>query len=78
MSTAPGINLATAWEIVADTYGDRLAVRHGDVARDWARFEDRAARLAGTLAAAGVGAGDNVACALYNSNEYLEAEFAAF
>lgn len=78
MSTAPGINLATAWEIVADTYGDRLAVRHGDVARDWARFEDRAARLAGTLAAAGVGAGDNVACALYNGNEYLEAEFAAF
>ena len=73
-----GINLATAWEVVADTHGDRLAVQHGEIERDWSTFENRAARLAGTLAAAGVGAGDNVACALYNGNEYLEAEFAAF
>ena len=38
----------------------------------------RAARLAGAFADVGIGAGDNVACALYNGNEYLEAEFAAF
>lgn len=73
-----GINLATAWEIVADTHGDRLAVQHGDVARSWSEYDARAARLAGALAAAGIGAGDNVACALYNGNEYPEAQFAAF
>ena len=73
-----GINLATAWEVVADNHGDRLAAQHGDVARTWTEFDDRAARLAAALEADGIGAGDNVACALYNGNEYVEAEFAAF
>jgi len=73
-----GINLATAWEVVADNHGDRLAAQHGDVARTWTEFDDRAARLAAALEADGVGTGDNVACALYNGNEYLEAEYAAF
>ncbi len=73
-----GINLATAWEVVADNHGDRLAAQHGDVARTWTEFDDRAARLAAALEADGIGAGDNVACALYNGNEYLEAEYAAF
>ncbi len=72
------INLATAWELVADRHGDRLALQHADTTRTWAEFEDRASRLAGALAGLGIGAGDNVACALYNGNEYLEAEFAAF
>ncbi len=72
------INLASAWEIVADLHGDRLALRCGGTARTWTEFEARSARLAGALAEVGIGAGDNVACALYNGNEYLEAEFAAF
>lgn len=71
-------NLASTWEVIADHQPDRLALHCGGVSRSWREFDDRAARLAGALAAAGVGAGDNVACALYNGNEYLEAEFAAF
>lgn len=73
-----GINLATAWEVTADNHGDRLAVQNADVARSWTEYDDRAGRLAGALEADGVGAGDNVACALYNGNEYPEAQFAAF
>lgn len=71
-------NLASAWESIADHRGGALAVHCGDVSRSWTEFEARAARLAGALGAVGVGAGDNVACALYNGNEYMEAEFAAF
>ena len=71
------LNLASAWEIVADRAGDRLAVHCGGVSRNWAELADRAARLAKALSEVGVGAGDNVAIALYNGNEYIEAEFAA-
>jgi fatty-acyl-CoA synthase len=72
------LNLASVWETIADHRGEALALHCGGVARTWSEFEARAARLAGALAAAGIGAGDNVACALYNGNEYIEAEFAAF
>lgn len=64
--------------MIADHAGDRLALCHGDTKRSWTEFESRSARLAGALAEAGVGAGDNVALGLFNGNEYLEAEFAAF
>jgi acyl-CoA synthetase (AMP-forming)/AMP-acid ligase II len=72
------MNLASAWEAVADHRGEALALHCGGVSRTWAQFEQRAGRLAGALSGAGIGAGDNVACALYNGNEYMEAEFAAF
>ena len=72
------LSFATAWEVVADTRGDRLALYNGGVSRTWAEFDDRAARLARALSDAGVDAGSNVALALYNGNEYMEAEFAAF
>jgi len=72
------INLATAWEAIADHRGGALALHCGGVSRTWTEFEQRAGRLAGALHAAGIGAGDNVACALFNGNEYIEAEFAAF
>lgn len=80
-SSAPGpstINLASAWEVIADHRGDALALHCGGVSRTWTEFEQRTARLAGALSAVGIGAGDNVACALFNGNEYMEAEFAAF
>lgn len=70
-----GLNLATAWEAVADHVGDRLALRHGAVTRSWTEFDTRAARVAGALAGVGIGPGDNVALGLYNGTEYLEAEF---
>jgi len=72
------MNLASVWERIADHQPDALALASGAVTRTWADFENRSARLAAALGAAGVGPGDNVACALYNGNEYLEAEFAAF
>lgn len=72
------MQLATVWEAIADHRGDALALHCGGVSRSWSEFEDRAARIAGALTDAGIGAGDNVALALYNGNEYMEAEFAAF
>lgn len=75
---ADTMNFASVWEVIADHRGDALALHCGDISRSWREFEDRAARLAAALDRAGIGAGDNVACALYNGNEYLEAEFAAF
>ena len=71
-------NLATAWETIADHRGGSLALHCGGVSRSWTEFEARSARLAGAFAGVGVGTGDNVACALYNGNEYMETEFAAF
>ena len=82
MSSTPQVstsfNLASAWEVIADHRGDALALHCGDVSRTWSAFEHRSARLAGALAGVGIGIGDNVALALYNGNEYMEAEFAAF
>ncbi|HEV8296769.1 MAG TPA: AMP-binding protein [Acidimicrobiales bacterium] len=71
------LNLATAWEAVARTVPDQPAARCGTVVRPWWEFEERAARLASGLQAAGVRAGSKVAIALYNGIEYLETEFAA-
>jgi len=72
------VNFATIWEGVADAIPDRPAASHGFDAHDWRTFEQRSARLAGALDAAGVGADDKVALFLYNGFEYEEAQFAAF
>lgn len=73
-----GLNLASVWEAIAARQGDAPALFCGTTERSWSQFEQRSARLAAVLADAGVGPGDNVACALYNGTEYLEATFAAF
>jgi len=70
-------HFATIWETVADSYGDQTALIHGETARNWAEFDDRAARLASAFLDAGVQAGDTVAIDLYNCSEYLEVFFAA-
>jgi fatty-acyl-CoA synthase len=69
-------NLATIFESVADTVGDRVALVNGSNRRTWTAFDDRAARLAAALAGAGLGPNSKVAQYLYNSNEYSEAVFA--
>ena len=48
----------------AQVYGNRLAVVHGAVRRTWAQTYERAQRLAGALAAAGIQRGDTVASLL--------------
>jgi acyl-CoA synthetase (AMP-forming)/AMP-acid ligase II len=72
------LNLATAWEAIADAIPQRAALRHGSAVRTWAELDDRAARLTSFLGAHGIGHDDKVALALYNGNEYVETEFAAF
>ena len=54
----------------------RTAVIHGDRRVSYADFHTRARRLAGALAAAGVGAGDTVAIMAPNTPEMLEAHYA--
>lgn len=72
------LNFATIWEGIADAVGDADAVAHGAETRDWATFENRAARLANALRSFEIGSNDKVAFYLYNGFEYQEAQFAAF
>src|SRR5487761_1019326 len=71
------VSFGTIWEAIASDLPDAVAI--SEPARDYtfAEFDDRAARLAAVLAAAGVGPGDKVACYLYNGAPYLETLFAA-
>ena len=74
-------NLASLLEAVADavTAADpesTAAVHAGRRSVTWAQFDDRAARLAGSLAGEGIGPGDRVGVALHNSPEYLESLYA--
>ena len=71
------LNLATAWEAVADTIGDRPALAYDGCQTSWERFEERAARLAGFLSGHGLGPGSKVALYCYNGPEYSEAQFGA-
>jgi acyl-CoA synthetase (AMP-forming)/AMP-acid ligase II len=71
------VSFGTIWEAIARDLPDAVAI--SEPARDYtfAEFDDRAARLAAVLEAAGVGPGDKVACYLYNGAPYLETLFAA-
>src|SRR6201996_948872 len=72
------VSFGTIWEAIARDLPDAVAI--SEPARDYTftEFDDRAARLAAALAAAGVGPGDKVACYLYNGAPYLETVFASF
>ncbi len=69
---------AEVFETVAGVVPDRLALINGETRRTWREYEDRAARIASVLRAAGIGHDSNVALYGYNSNEYLEAHFGIF
>jgi fatty-acyl-CoA synthase len=71
-------NLATVWESVSDALGERDAVVQGESRHTWRELDERAARLATALQAAGLGPGSKVASYLYNGNEYVEGLFATF
>jgi fatty-acyl-CoA synthase len=71
-------HLATLWESFADAIGGREALVCGERRCTWRAYDDRAARLASAFAAAGLKADSKVGLYLYNGNEYLESQFAAF
>jgi len=71
-------HFAAIWETVADTVPDAPALVNGSVRRTWREYDDRAARLATALEAAGLKPDSKVGLYAYNSNEYLEAQFGVF
>ena len=59
----------------ADTFPERIAVRHGALARTYAELRERCHALAAGLAARGVGPGDTVAVIAPNIPALLEAHY---
>jgi 3-oxocholest-4-en-26-oate---CoA ligase len=75
---AMSMHLADIWESTARALPDAVAVIQGPRTVSWKDYETRAARFAGLLAAHGVGPTAKVGLFLYNSPEYLEAQFGSF
>jgi len=59
----------------AEVYGDRLAMVHGDIRRNWRETYARTRRLASALEKAGIRRGDTVAVLLPNIPAMVEAHF---
>jgi acyl-CoA synthetase (AMP-forming)/AMP-acid ligase II len=78
-----GLNIADIFETVVDTTPDAPALAVRSIAGDdrrltFAELDVRVNQLAHALTAAGVGPGDHVGCHLYDGNQYVEANLAAF
>ncbi|MEM7412777.1 MAG: AMP-binding protein [Myxococcota bacterium] len=69
---------ATLWEAITDRIGDREALVCGDVRRTWSEYDERSARFSAALADAGLKPDSKVGLYLYNSPEYLEAQYGCF
>lgn len=76
--TATELHFATVFEAMADAFGDADAVVHGTERMLWSEYDDAAARIAGFLDANGIRTDQKVGLFLYNSNEYLTAQYATF
>lgn len=73
------MTLALLLENAARRWGDRPAVSVGAAVRlDYAGFAERAARLAGGMAATGLRPGDRVLLAMHNNADYLPLMFACW
>ncbi len=72
------MHFATVWESIADEIGDDTALVHGSTRRTWTEFDQRSARLASAFVDAGLTPDSKIGLYLYNSNEYLEAQYAGF
>ncbi len=72
------MHFATVWESLADVVGDATAIVHGDTRRTWTQYDNRSARIAAAYVDAGLVPDSKVGLFLYNCNEYLEAQYAAF
>ena len=62
-------------ERAAHVHPERTAIVYGDLRRNWAQTYERCRRLAGALAARGIGHGDTVAVMLPNTPAMFEAHF---
>lgn len=72
------LHFATAWEAVTDFCPDLDAVVQGGRRLTYRLFDEQAARFATALTEAGMGPGAKVALYLYNSPEYLVAQYGAY
>ncbi len=72
------MHFATIWESIADAIPDLPATTHGSCTRTWSEYDDRAARVAGTLSVAGLGPDSKVSLFMYNCNEFMESQFGVF
>jgi acyl-CoA synthetase (AMP-forming)/AMP-acid ligase II len=72
------VHFANVWHVIADRFGDRTALVHGDERVTWSEYDDRAARLAQAFLDAGLQPDSKVALYLYNGVEYATAQYAAF
>ncbi|MGZ8176834.1 AMP-binding protein [Williamsia sp. SKLECPSW1] len=71
-------NLADLFEHAVDAVPDRVAVVDSGTAHTYADLDARANRMAGLLAASGVGAGDHVGVHMHNDIDALAAFLAAY
>lgn len=72
------LHFADIYDRIADAYGDDPALRHEDRTANWTSYAADAGRFAAYLASMGVGPDDKVGLLLYNSPEYLIAQYGAF
>ena len=71
-------HFADLFVAIGGAFGDDPALMHGERKFTWTEFVEQAQRFATYLASLGVGPGDTVGLLLYNSPEYLIAQFGAF
>jgi fatty-acyl-CoA synthase len=71
-------HFASAWEIVADKYPNRVATISDDKPLSWKDFERRASCIASLLEEHGLGADSKAGLYLHNCSEYQEAQFGIF
>jgi acyl-CoA synthetase (AMP-forming)/AMP-acid ligase II len=69
---------ADLWELVAATVPDRTALVESGARQSFAELDERAGRLAGWLAAQGVGPGHYVGVQVRNRKEHVETVLAAY
>jgi len=71
-------HFADVFDTIASLVPEQVALINGDTHRSWRDYEDRSARLADALVAAGLKPGAKTAIYAHNSNAYLEAQYASF
>lgn len=72
------MHFATLWEQIAAQIPQRTALIHGDRKVTWGDYQNRAACVATFLHQQGLGHDSKMGLYLYNSTEYMEAQFAGF